>query len=590
MAVAQTQDPTQAAPQPAPTDDSDQTQNYTPQQKAAAVAGYKRGVSLGLVDPDDGLNRLKKISAVHPATQKEELLDSMGPQQGPDPKPQQIPGQNPWMHDNQNGGWTQPQDDEQPGQNVPPSAARSLNRSPAAGFIGPKTQAQAIAAGQYQPSGLAQARDNGTGQTTGSSRTMPSLDMSELDPLQQAALGYAGGQPQHQNTESQSESNSTGTKNQSGSTRQLFDPQTYQQRMDAAINSPLFQKQQNNVDRLKQLLNMQQGITANAPPTMSLNLKPLLAYADQLQQQDGHKSNLADSYTPPPTPQQNMITNIGMQQKMLGDDNDLQKSVYENMRTANPNLTLTDLLAANTLNKQDAGTKEVQGNLQSKLPQVLLGIDRINQRGNINAQNTVNKDPIMNTYSQRITGADKILKLMNGADDGKLASTQSLLGQLNAEVARLETGSQSPGLGAAEKTEMNSFQSQLQNVIDTFSGAVTPVDLHEKFKQARGMVADLRKSYVDASNQRLQELQAGTMQNQQPTFTAKIDALQKQYSAVPATKTKLPPKAPLSEMPGYGPTTRVPVNGPNGEKKTIPAAQLKAFLADPDYKGWKATQ
>lgn len=608
MAVQQAQDPTQTdTPTPTPppaigSSDSDTPDRYTPQQKAAAIAGYRRGVSLGIVDPDDGLQRLKKIAAVHPATQKEELLDSLGPQQGPDPKPQAVPGQNPWMHNNQSGGWMQQQDDDQPGVNPPSGAApRPLNRSPAAGFIGPKTQSQAIAAGQYQTPGIAQTRDNGTGQTTGSGRTLPSIDMSELDPLQQAALGFAGGGMQHQTTQSQGESNSQGTKSSAGITRQLVNPDIYRLKKILAMGgnvpqaldmsgqpqtdtsgqkdqkgNPLppgapiydfgkttydpddpYQKQQTNVDRLKQLLNMQQGITAQAPTMAGMNFKPLLAYADQLQQQDGHKSNLAESYTPPPTPQQNMMTNIGMQQKVLGDDNDLQKSLFENMRTAQPNTTLTDMLAASQLNKQDASSKEVDGNMQNKLAQILLGIDRIQQRGGINAQQTVNKDPILNTYSQRITGANKILNLMNAADDGKVASSQAMLGQLNAEIARLETGSQSPGLGAAEKTEMNSFEAQVQNIADTFNGAVTSTDLHDKFKQARAMVADLRKSYVDASQQRLQELSAGALQNQQGTFGAKIDALNKQYGQVPATKNK--PRPVATDLPGAPPPAKGPI-------------------------------
>jgi hypothetical protein len=157
---------------------------------------------------------------------------------------------------------------------------------------------------------------------------------------------------------------------------------------------------------------------------------------------------------------------------------------------------------------------------------------------------TLNKDPILTPYITRADGAKKILNLMDAAQRGEFKSNKALLGQLNAEIARLETGSQSPGLGAGEKTEMNDSAAALHDYLDTLTGKVTGVDLGEKFQQARGMVHDLGSSYLDQINNRMDYLKSHALPGQGDTYDASKDQFQKSYAAF----------APQSQGKGLIPT------------------------------------
>lgn len=110
---------------------------------------------------------------------------------------------------------------------------------------------------------------------------------------------------------------------------------------------------------------------------------------------------------------------------------------------------------------------------------------------------------------------------MDAAEKGDFKANDAMLGQLNAEIARLETGSQSPGLHASEKTEMTDAAAQMAKVRDYVTGNVTGVDLHEKFKQAKGMVSDLGGSYYNQIDNRMKYMKAGALPEQAPIFEAK---------------------------------------------------------------------
>lgn len=162
---------------------------------------------------------------------------------------------------------------------------------------------------------------------------------------------------------------------------------------------------------------------------------------------------------------------------------------------------------------------------------------RMNNQNAIKAQQTANSDPVLKTYVQRADGAQKILNLMDAAEKGDVKSNQALLGQLNAEISRLETGSQSPGLGSAEKTEMNDAAAKYHDLLDTLSGNVTGVDLSKKFAQARAMVKDLGGSYMNQIDNRMGYLKAGAQDDQLPIFDAKHKQIQYAYKGlIPQSK------------------------------------------------------
>lgn len=159
----------------------------------------------------------------------------------------------------------------------------------------------------------------------------------------------------------------------------------------------------------------------------------------------------------------------------------------------------------------------------------IMANNRMENMNSNAAQRTVNNDRILNTYIPRIDGAQKILNLIDAGERGEFATNKALLGQLNAEIARLETGAQSPGLNASEKTEMNSSAATLHDLVDTITGGVTGVDLSNKFAQARGMVKDLGKSYYNQIGDRLNNLKSGSQDGQEPIYESKLASLQNSY-------------------------------------------------------------
>lgn len=157
----------------------------------------------------------------------------------------------------------------------------------------------------------------------------------------------------------------------------------------------------------------------------------------------------------------------------------------------------------------------------------------LDSREKQSAERFYNNDSLVKTYTQRIDGASKILNLIDAAENSKdgIKSNGAILGQLNAEISRLETGSQSPGLAASEKTEMQDAAAKYHNILDTLSGGVTGVDLKAKFGQAKGMVKDLGQSYVSQMNDRADFLGSGGTDNQQSIFAAKRDSLNRIYGS-----------------------------------------------------------
>lgn len=149
---------------------------------------------------------------------------------------------------------------------------------------------------------------------------------------------------------------------------------------------------------------------------------------------------------------------------------------------------------------------------------------RLNNQQTQAGNHAVDQNAVLNTYTIRADGAQKILNLIAAAKAGKFKSNKAFLGQMNAEVARLETGSQSPGLGASEKTEMESSAADLRAVIDKLANTVSDVPLYEQMDQASGMVKDLGNSYAQALDNKYQNIKAG----QTPLGAKAIDAKHRQ--------------------------------------------------------------
>lgn len=155
---------------------------------------------------------------------------------------------------------------------------------------------------------------------------------------------------------------------------------------------------------------------------------------------------------------------------------------------------------------------------------------RMTNQVNQNANAAVQNDKTLTPYIQRADGAKKVLNLIQAGRRGEFATNKALLGQLNAEIARLETGSQSPGLGQSEKTEMESASANLRALYDKATSGVSAVDLEPQFKQAEGMVKDLGKSYAAQIDSRMQTIKSGQLPQAQSVIDQKHKQLLEPYA------------------------------------------------------------
>lgn len=146
------------------------------------------------------------------------------------------------------------------------------------------------------------------------------------------------------------------------------------------------------------------------------------------------------------------------------------------------------------------------------------------------ARGSVNNDPSLKQYIPRLEGAAKIGELIHAAKTGKVVSNQALLGQVNAEIARLETGSQSPGLGQSEKTELQDAAAEFGALKDRIIGKPTDAVHPEVLDAAGKLVTELSGSYTKGIDSRFGTLKAGATPEQRAIMDAKHQDLKKTYA------------------------------------------------------------
>lgn len=155
---------------------------------------------------------------------------------------------------------------------------------------------------------------------------------------------------------------------------------------------------------------------------------------------------------------------------------------------------------------------------------------RLNLQVDKEARSTVNNDSVLKQFVPRLEGAAKIGELIGAARKGEVVSNQALLGQLNAEIARLETGSQSPGLHASEKTELLDAAAEISAIRDRITGQPSDAVRPEVMDAADKLVKELSGSYMKGIDSRMDSLRAGMTPEQQKIVDAKHESLKATYT------------------------------------------------------------
>lgn len=202
-----------------------------------------------------------------------------------------------------------------------------------------------------------------------------------------------------------------------------------------------------------------------------------------------------------------------------------------NTMQSNETAIIKALIAKGIAPKQaEAMTGQSQEQMQQTMQQNSPFMARVQSQQTMAAQQAVNKDTLMNAYKQRLDGASRVNDLINDAKAGNIKTNGPLLGQLNAEIARLETGSQSPGLTASEKTEYTSAATDFSRLKDKITGKPSDAISPEIIKQISGTMNSMTDSYMRSIDDRYGTISSGLTPVQAPVVKAKWEQDKQAYA------------------------------------------------------------
>lgn len=275
---------------------------------------------------------------------------------------------------------------------------------------------------------------------------------------------------------------------------------------------------------------LKQGLNQYLQMPQGIDFTPLAALSDSIY--GGNLSQAARAVAPE-TPEQKLKNMFGMQGKIAelkGQISDRDLSFLKDK------LNQLNWMEQHQI-EQEKGRAGIAEAGMKALPSAGMAMQRLglqNDRLNLmtekEARGSVNNDPMLKQYAPRLEGAAKIGELIQAAKSGKVVSNQALLGQVNAEIARLETGSQSPGLGASEKTELQDRKAQLQSYFDSITGDPKAAVRPEVLQTGQKLVDELGGSYMKGVDSRMDMLRSGMRPGQQAIVDQKHKSLIDTYS------------------------------------------------------------
>lgn len=245
--------------------------------------------------------------------------------------------------------------------------------------------------------------------------------------------------------------------------------------------------------------NLSQSANAMAPESAAAKAEKLAALRNQITQGTGQLTK-------------DQMSAIEAQLK--------QQSYKENRMTKEDIAKMNNLTKLTTSGATQGLAKERLGLMQ----------ERLNLMYGKEARSTANNDAILKQYIPRLEGAAKIGELIQSARDGKVVNNQALLGQLNAEIARLETGSQSPGLGQSEKTELQDAKARIASFADSLTGKPSDSVHPEVLDAADKLVNELSGSYTRGIDSRMKYLSSGMTPQQQKILASKHESIKSTYA------------------------------------------------------------
>lgn len=274
------------------------------------------------------------------------------------------------------------------------------------------------------------------------------------------------------------------------------------------------------IDKLKE------GLAKYASSDRGIDFTPLAALSDSW---FGGNLTQAAKAGAPETAAQKLHNMQDMQSKIAQLQGEIPKTELDSLKNKLAQMGYMDerQLKLEIAKLNAAGKFATAGNAGARLG---LQEKRLQYQTEKEARAAVNNDAMLKQYAPRLEGAAKIGELIHSARTGKVISNSALLGQLNAEIARLETGSQSPGLGASEKTELLDASAELGAIRDRVTGKPTDAVHPEVLDAADKLITELAGSYMKGIDSRMDLLRSGMSTDQMKIVDEKHGSLKKTYS------------------------------------------------------------
>jgi hypothetical protein len=184
---------------------------------------------------------------------------------------------------------------------------------------------------------------------------------------------------------------------------------------------------------------------------------------------------------------------------------------------------------------QFAKAQSIAGAMQGR-----VDVQRDNQTAT--AVDKVTNDKLLQQYTQRIQGAQRINSQLAEVKAGHIVDTNQFLNDLNTEYVNLLTGSNNSALGKQERTEYTTYAGQLANLIQKIKAEPQSIHSPDIMNQLETSVNSLEGVYRGQVNTRASQLQRNYTHNPDATKAQK-DKIQEMIGdfGTPQSEQQQPP-------------------------------------------------
>lgn len=163
----------------------------------------------------------------------------------------------------------------------------------------------------------------------------------------------------------------------------------------------------------------------------------------------------------------------------------------------------------NQLTKLMLGVKEAQS--KAALAQASMGFKQANLSNRIDqaGTNKVDNDKSLNAYDLRLQGVARINDLLAAAKRGQIVTNEQVKNLIGEEVARLELGAGTLGLGQSERNTLTgTFKSQAAHIEERVTGRPQDAITAPQLAQMVGQLKVMTDSYMQQYDSRIRTLRS----------------------------------------------------------------------------------